>query len=265
MWFLKVALPGLLALALLGAAAGGNVKTIKVGEVTATWLKDNKGENKHPGKLFSAPDSLLRALGLEDGIPSTVSAFWVEANGVKILFDTGLGSGKGLLLDDLRELGVDPKDVQFVFLTHLHGDHIGGLLDGGRKVFPNAKVYLARAERDGWQAMKGKNELQMKTLEAYKDQLVLFEFGDELPGKVKALDAVGHTPGHTVFQAGKLLVIGDLIHGAALQLVHPEYSPDYDMDKPTAEKSRKRILEYAKANGLVMAGMHLPAPAFIGE
>lgn len=265
MRFLKCVALTVLAFTLLGAAASGNVKTIKVGEVKATWMKDNKGENKHPGKLFSAPDSLLRALGLEGGIPSTVSAFWVESNGVKILFDTGLGAKKGMLLDDLKELGVDPKEVKFVFLTHLHGDHIGGLLDGGRKVFPNAKVYLSRAERDGWLAMKSGNELQVKTLEAYKDQLVLFEFGDELPGKVQALDAVGHTPGHTVFQAGKLLVIGDLIHGAALQLKHPEYSPDFDMDKPTAEKSRKRILEYARANGLVMAGMHLPSPAFIGD
>lgn len=265
MRFLKCALLAGLAAVLLGAAASGNVKTIKVGKVQATWMKDNKGENKHPGKLFSAPDSLLKQLGLEDGIPSTVSAFWVESNGVKILFDTGLGAKKGMLLDDLRELGVDPKDVKYVFLTHMHGDHIGGLLDGERKVFPNAKVYLSRVERDGWLSLKGQNDLQVKTLEAYKDQLVLFEFGDELPGKVKALDAVGHTPGHTVFQAGKLLVIGDLIHGAALQLKYPEYSPDFDMDKPTAEKSRRRILEYAKQNGLVMAGMHLPSPAFIGE
>lgn len=76
------------------------------------------------------------------------------------------------------------------------------------------------------------------------------------------MEAVGHTPGHTVFQSGKLLVIGDLIHGVALQLEHPEYCASYDMDKEAAVKARKYFLQYAKDNQLTMAGMHLPAPAF---
>lgn len=68
---------------------------------------------------------------------------------------------------------------------------------------------------------------------------------------------------HTVFQAGKLLIIGDLIHGAALQLEHPEICATYDMDKQEAIKTRKNLLQYARENGLVIAGMHLPVPAFI--
>ena len=71
-----------------------------------------------------------------------------------------------------------------------------------------------------------------------------------------------HSPGHTVYQAGKLLVIADLIHGAALQLEHPEICASYDMDKDAAVKSRKHFLRYAKENGLTMAGMHLPPPGF---
>lgn len=86
--------------------------------------------------------------------------------------------------------------------------------------------------------------------------------GDKLPGDIEAMNGIGHTPGHTVFQAGKLLVIGDLIHGAALQLEYPEYCASYDMDKETAVKTRKHFLQYAKDNGLTMAGMHLPPPAF---
>ena len=71
-----------------------------------------------------------------------------------------------------------------------------------------------------------------------------------------------HTPGHTVYKAGKLLVIGDLFHGYALQKDHPEICAQYDMDKTGAIKSRKYYLQYARENGLVMAGMHLPVPAF---
>lgn len=90
-----------------------------------------------------------------------------------------------------------------------------------------------------------------------------FEFGDTLPGKVVALKAVGHTPGHTVYQAGKLLIIGDLIHGAALQLRHPEICASFDMNQEEAIQSRTQFLQYAKENGLTLAGMHLPAPAFM--
>ena len=99
-------------------------------------------------------------------------------------------------------------------------------------------------------------------MDAYKSRLHLFEFGDTLPGNIVTMNAVGHTPGHTVFQAGKLLVIGDLIHGAAFQIEHPEICASFDMDKEAAVKSRKQYLQYAKDNRLTMAGMHLPAPAF---
>jgi glyoxylase-like metal-dependent hydrolase (beta-lactamase superfamily II) len=118
-------------------------------------------------------------------------------------------------------------------------------------------------EYDAWLKMPADRNAQvLKTMNAYKDRLHLFEFGETLPGNVVAMNAEGHTPGHTVFRANKLLVIADLIHGAALQLEHPEICATYDMDKEKAVKSRKYFLQYAKDNGLTMAGMHLPAPAF---
>ena len=83
-------------------------------------------------------------------------------------------------------------------------------------------------------------------------------------GKIAGLDVkVLHTPGHTAYLCGKVIVIADLMHGAALQARYPEYSSNYDMDKDKAAQSRKRILQYAADNGLTMAGMHLPAPAFM--
>ena len=76
------------------------------------------------------------------------------------------------------------------------------------------------------------------------------------------MDAVGHTPGHTAFQLASLMIVGDLMHGYALQKDHPEISSNYDMDKEKAAESRKRILQYARDNKLLMAGMHLPPPGF---
>lgn len=77
------------------------------------------------------------------------------------------------------------------------------------------------------------------------------------------MEAVGHTPGHTVFQTGKLLIVGDLMHGVALQKEHPEICASFDMDKEAAAATRRNILKYARDNALTMAGMHFPAPAFL--
>ncbi len=92
--------------------------------------------------------------------------------------------------------------------------------------------------------------------------LSLAVFGDSLPHGILTIDAVGHTPGHTAFQFGNLLIIGDLMHGYALQKDHPEINSNYDMDKEKSVESRKRIMRYARENELLMAGMHLPPPGF---
>ena len=156
-----------------------------------------------------------------------------------------------------------PADIKYIYLTHFHGDHIGGMLKGDSVIFPNAQVYAAKMEYDGWMVMPDDAKEQAeRVMSAYKDRLHLFEFGDTLPGNVVAMKAVGHTPGHTVYQTGKLLIIGDLIHGVALQMVNPEICASFDMDKKAAIESRKSFLNYAKENGLTIAGMHLPAPAF---
>lgn len=141
----------------------------------------------------------------------------------------------------------------------MHPDHIGGLLKEGTKVFPNAELWINRVEVEAWKGMDGDNAaLPKAVLEAYKDNLKLFEAGDTLVGGVNTIAAYGHTPGHTVFQKDSILVIADLMHGAALQLKHPEYCPFFDMNPVDATASRKRILEYAKQNNLTMYGMHIP-------
>lgn len=236
----------------------------KVGNVQAVWIRDNAAERLMPRTLFpAAGDALIDSLGLQDGVPSSVSTFWVTtADGTGILFDTGLGGVDSRLLSGLKSVGVQPADVSYIYLTHMHGDHIGGMMTAdGTVVFPNAEVYVSKPEYDYWMADKA-NKQQIRTLEAYKNRLRLFRFGDTLPGGGVALNAVGHTPGHTVFQTGKLLVVGDLMHGAALQIVHPEICASFDMDTVQAVITRRHFLQYAQENGLTMAGMHLPAPAF---
>lgn len=243
--YLKKSAGLLLASAFLLSACGGNaqkkqntelppavsassgVKTLQTDNVKITWIQDNVGDKLMPRSLFSdAPDSRLT--------------------------------------EGLKSIGMVPADIDYLYLTHFHGDHIGGMLKGDSIVFPNAEVYASKTEYNAWMDMPEQQKAQVvRTMEKYKKQLHLFEFGDTLPGNITAMDAIGHTPGHTAFQAGKILIVGDLMHGAALQEPYPAYCSNYDMDKEKAAETRIRILNYVKENKLIMAGMHLPAPAFL--
>ena len=251
------------------ANAVEGTKTITLANgAKVTWIQDNQGEKLNPRSLFSdASDSLYASLNLPDGIPASVSVFLLQVDSKNILFDAGLGAFGGQMLNRLAALGVAPENIDLIYLTHFHVDHIAGLVakDGSGKdvkVFNNAAVYAGQVEYDAWMNDIPKNDLQKTVMEIYRDSLHLFAFGDSLPHGVLALDAVGHTPGHTAFQFSNLLVIGDLMHGYALQKDHPEINSNYDMDKEKSIESRKRIMQYARDNKLTMAGMHLPPPGF---
>ena len=232
---------------------------------TIVWIEDKPGPTFQERRIYpSLPDSLWVALGLQKGVPSSMSCFLLKAEGKAILLDAGLGAPVSRLVPKLEEAGVAPDSLGLIYISHMHPDHIGGLLKEGGKAFPNAELWINRVEVEAWKAMDAKKaSLPHAVLAAYKDNLHLFEAGDTLAGGVVAVAAYGHTPGHTAFQKDSILVIADLMHGAALQLEHPEYCPFYDMEPEAAIASRKRLLEYARKNRLTMYGMHLPEPGFI--
>lgn len=246
----------------------GTESRILANGAVVIWIQDNEGKKLMPRELFSdASDSLYESLNMPAGLPASVSTFLVKTDGKYILFDAGLGAWGGQLLKRLAALNVNPDSIGLVYLTHFHADHIAGLVasgEGGKsvKVFKNAAVYAGKVEYDAWMNDIPKNDLQKDIMALYKNSLHLFTFGDSLPHGVIALDAVGHTPGHTAFQISNLLVIGDLMHGYALQKIHPEINSNYDMDKEKSAASRKRIMQYARDKKLLMAGMHLPPPGF---
>ncbi len=251
------------------AAAPEGTKTVTLANgASVTWIQDNEGKKLMPRELFSdASDSLYASLNMPAGIPASVSTFLVKVNGKFILFDAWLGACGGQLSKRRDALNVNPDSIGLVYLTHFHADHIAGLVKNGtagkmEKVFKNAAVYAGKVEYDAWMNKIPKNDLQKNIMALYKDSLHLFAFGDSLPHGVLAMDAVGHTPGHTAFQISNLLVIGDLMHGYALQKNHPEINSNYDMYKAKSAESRKRIMQYARDNKLLMAGMHLPPPGF---
>ena len=229
--------------------------------VKLTQIRDNAQERLMQLSLFGElPQTLIDSLNIGQGVPASVSAFLLEIDGKRILFDTGMGAPDSRLLTNLSAAGVTPADIDYLYLTHLHGDHIGGMMKGDTVVFPKAEVYAAQQEYDAWMQMPDEKKMQVAaTMEAYKDRLHLVAYGDTLPCGVVALDCAGHTPGHTAYRAGRFLIVGDLVHGAALQLAHPEICAAYDMDPQSAIKQRRYYLDYARQNHLLLAGMHQPA------
>ena len=233
---------------------------------TLYCLMDNAEPKLMPTSLFpDAPDSLIEQLNLQGGIPASISTFLWHNNEGWALFDTGLGADHGgQMLNKLQQMGLSPDSITRIYLTHFHGDHIGGMLQDGQPIFKRAHVYANHLEYIHWKVNLTSQEAaqQHQVLDAYRDQLQLFAWGDSLPGGVNALDAPGHTPGHTVFRVGNVLILGDLMHGFDLQYNHRYISCNFDMDKDQAAQSRNHIISIAYNEHLTIAGMHLPDPSF---
>ena len=227
-----------------------------------------------------------------DRIPSSVSAFLLEVPGLirdsstegptfvydgYVLFDSGLGTRGGNLIANLGKAMNDdyhPERVVLVLLTHLHGDHIGGLLDGETRRFPNAKVLCSKPEYDHWATQN--NAAFERIKKAYDEDFsggLTFDEAIRYPHpyandsalvSITPIHAPGHTPGHTVFliesMGQKLMVVGDLLHAAAMQFPMPEVCARYDMDPTEAVKSRRRILDQVAEGNIPVAGMHIPNP-----
>lgn len=238
------------------------VTTRKIDTLTLITLKDNDGEKRMPNKLFygKADSAKVEKLSPEGSVASSISCFVVETQGKRILFDAGNGAAHGgKMLERLRAASIAPEQIDYIFVTHFHGDHIGGLAADGKPLFANAQLYVPDAEYAAWAAMGNDGGKEaVETVDTYGDRLHRFAYTDTLPLGVKAMAAPGHTPGHTVYQTGRLFIAGDLLHGFDLQMQDLDIYPAYDMDSAKATESRKHFIDYIRQNKLITAGMHFP-------
>ncbi|MEO0034274.1 MAG: hypothetical protein RLZZ501_297 [Pseudomonadota bacterium] len=253
-----------------------------LGDDEITVLSDGTAP-RHVDQIMSKPEQVRQSLALAHEplpIELSINAFLINTGSKLILVDTGAGElfgahSGGRLLANLRAAGYRPEQVDAILLTHIHGDHSGGLSLGGKPVFPNATVHVDQRDAAFWlgdgaadahPALKRTVEQSHATLDPYValGKLQTFDGASELFPGIRSIPAHGHTPGHTAYRiesrGQSLLLWGDTIHLAEVQFADPTVTIDYDVDRDGAIAARQNLLTAAAADGTLIGAAHLSFP-----
>jgi glyoxylase-like metal-dependent hydrolase (beta-lactamase superfamily II) len=279
-----------LAAALVGKAAdaapptpGAQFQSFKIGSYRAVALKDGTLEMPVDGKSFvlgqsnEAVGAVLKAGGAPaDHFEFSIQPLLVHAGNHVLLFDTGVGNWYGdiggKLPDSMKAASEKPASVTDIYISHAHGDHIGGLITpSGALAFPNATIHMSTPE---WKWLSGLTEDQAKNMaiqhvsafvSTIKPKVVPFEPGaDLLPGIVKAVELKGHTPGHSGYLIGtgadSVLVFGDAMHSFLVSVNKPAWLVAFDSDQQLGASTRVTLVSNSAATGQRLYSEHFPFP-----
>ena len=244
------------ALAASGPARAGEVSRHALGDWTVYCF--NEGDRDSREEIITLTDRAEALKAAPGWNRSGMNFFALDAGADKLLIDAG-NTGANTR-DMLAQAGIAAEAVTDILLTHMHRDHIGGLLDeGGKAVFPKATLHVAKEEAAYW---RGRAEAADRVLAAYADRLDLFEQNRQI-GPATSIPAFGHTPGHTAFRAQNggqsLLFWGDITHVNA-QFADPGVYLSYDVDAQTALATRRKLMAELAESGEAVAGAHIPSP-----
>jgi glyoxylase-like metal-dependent hydrolase (beta-lactamase superfamily II) len=258
---------------------------LKVGDLEVTALFD--GAAVADPKWFTGTkatvDGVVKALHEDPRkLQAADTGFLVNTGKQLILVDAGAGTwfgggALGRLANSLRSAGYTPEEVDLVLVTHLHSDHVGGLTtQDGNRVFPNAEVYVAKAESDFWLspeiAAKAPKDAQpfFQSAQAIAAPYIkagkwhTFSSSETIVDGMQVVPLPGHTPGHTGYgfssQGQKILFWGDTIHAQRIQLPHPEVTVVFDIDPAAAAATRNQLLSKLAHEDVVIAGPHMLFP-----
>lgn len=258
----------------------------KLGEFEITTISDSEAFIDGPFPLIGANaseadvhalmrDNLLPERRYRPGFSPTI----VNTGKQLILIDAGNGANGfvprpdgGWLAAQLGPAGFKPEDIDIVLLSHGHPDHIGGIIEEGKPLFPNARYVVGRIEHDFWTPEGTLTDDLEKFAKVYRanskpvaDKFSFIKPGDDVATGIRAIEAYGHTPGHLAFtiesQGKSLLWWGDCAHHQVASLAQPDWHCVFDVDKQHGAATRRRIFDMAATDRLPVIGYHMPFPS----
>lgn len=256
----------------------GDFEVTALSDGTADLPVDKLLTNTTPAKVKSALAKSFLTAPLE----TSFNGYLINTGTKLVLIDTGaaklFGPTLGNLVANLKASGYQPEQVDEIYITHMHPDHVGGLMDGEKMAFPNAIVRADKHDADFWLSQanldkapadsKGFFQGAMASLNPYvtANRFSPFDGSTDLVPGVKAVATHGHTAGHTTYvvesKGQKLVLWGDLIHVAAVQFDAPAVTIQFDSDSKMAAVERRRAYNDAVKGGYLVGASHIAFPGF---
>lgn len=241
----------------------------KLGSFELTTLLAGTRTGDTPQETFgtNASPEEFAALSAANFIPADKSQSFftptlINTGAELVLFDTGLAA-EGTL-GAMSAAGISPDMVDVVVLTHMHGDHIGGLMgaDGVTPTFANARYVTGGVEHNHWSSAA--NEGFDKNVRPLNDKITFLDDGGSVTGGITAMAAFGHSPGHMVYQAEsdgqRLMITADTANHYVWSLQKPDWEVRFDADKSAAAAVRKQVFGMIAADRIPFIGYHMPFP-----
>ena len=271
---------------LLGASRPTHYR-FKLGEFEITTIYDGALAIPKVYPIFGKNQKIedVKAYLIQNNLPTdkmTISFTPVIVNTGKevVMFDSGYGEerrakGAGKAATALAAAGFTPDQIDIIVITHCHPDHVSGLMENGKAVFPNARYVAGDVEYNFWSKkdlLESSNKSMVRRAQAVQNNVVplaeKIEFikpGADVVTGITSVKAFGHTPGHMCFHiesAGKrFLIFADVTNHYVVSLAKPDWHCVFDMDAEAAVVTRKKILDMIAADKIPSAGYHMPFPA----
>ncbi len=260
-----------------------SVYRVKLGQFEVTTILDGAVQLDGPHPIFgeNQPAEAVQEFAQDNFLPPdkmeiSFTPVMVNTGNEVVLFDAGNGAGRrpnaGKLASLLSEADLTPDQVDVVVITHCHPDHIGGIMEDGNPLFPNARYVVGETEYDFWSAedrLSGPTENAAKLVQSnvvpLAEKMTFLKPEGEVVSGIRAVEAFGHTPGmmayHIESDGQRLLIMADVTNHYVASLMQPDWHVRFDMDKDAAIATRKRILDMLATDRFPVTGYHMPYPA----
>lgn len=262
-----------LSLPQLARAAGHDAtfKTRMIGDMKVTTLLASTRTVSNPHNIFgiNASDEDFNAAATGAGLdPASMEFFFtptlIETGEDKILFDTGTSASA--MRESLNAAGYLADDITKVVLTHMHGDHISGLMDGDAETFANAEYFAGGFEYDEWDFSGDEGFETFVRPIGDAGKIAFLEGGDDVVSGITAVETFGHSPGHMSYMiessGQQVLIGGDFTNHYIYSLAHPDWHLLFDRDKEQAAATRRKTLDMLATDKIALIGYHMPFPAY---